>query len=108
MPSTIAKKRARASNVPPASRKRSRISTTPPPPPELSQAWERQQLESQPQESIAAPTKGSHAGTGSVATTEAASDSYINNGGDDFDRLNWDRLGRSYMKPLTQPSRALS
>jgi hypothetical protein len=88
MPSTTTKKRARASNVLPASRKRSRISATPPPTPEPSQAWERQQLESQPQESIAAPTKGSHAGTGSVATTEAASDSYIDNGGDDFVGLN--------------------
>jgi hypothetical protein len=108
MPPIPSKKRARASNVPPASRKRSRISTTPPLPLEPSQAWEREQLESQPQESIAAPTEGSHAGTGSVATTEAASDSYIDNGGDDFDRLDWDRLGRSYMKLLTQPSRASS
>ena len=52
MPSTTTRKRARASNVPTASKKRSRISTTPLPTPEPSQAWERQQLESQPQESM--------------------------------------------------------
>ncbi|EDU46085.1 predicted protein [Pyrenophora tritici-repentis Pt-1C-BFP] len=51
--------------------------------------WERQQLESQPQESLSTPTEGSHASTGSVATTtEIAEDGYIDNGGDNFNGLN--------------------
>ena len=97
MPPRSSKKRTRASDAPTASTKRLRISPAPPPPPEPSQAWERQQLESQTQESITAPTEGSHAGTGSVATTEAAGDEYIDNGGDDYDSLNWARLGRGYI-----------
>jgi hypothetical protein len=102
------KKRARSSINPTASSKRLRISLTSPPPTTPSQAWERQQLESQSQESLAAPTEGSHAGTGSVATTEAAEDGYIDNGGDDFDGLDWDRLGRRWIKPLKQPARSQS
>lgn len=54
------------------------------------------------------PTEGSHAGTGSVATAEAAEDTYIDNGGDDFDGLDWKRLGKRYMKPLKQPGRSKS
>lgn len=103
MPPRATKKRTRATDVPTTSTKRSRISPAPPPTPEPSQSWERQQLESQPQETINAPTEGSHAGTQSVATNEVAEDSYIENGGDDFDGLDWDRLGKRYIKPLSQP-----
>ncbi|KAI1663856.1 hypothetical protein L13192_12253 [Pyrenophora tritici-repentis] len=98
MPPRATKKRTRATDVPTASTKRLRILAAPPPTPEPSQSWERQQLESQPQETINAPTEGSHAGTRSVATTEVAEDSYIENGGDDFDGLDWDRLGKRYIK----------
>ncbi|KAG9375815.1 Dimer-Tnp-hAT domain containing protein [Pyrenophora tritici-repentis] len=108
MPPRATKKRTRATDVPTASTKRLRILAAPPPTPEPSQSWERQQLESQPQETINAPTEGSHAGTRSVATTEVAEDSYIENGGDDFDGLDWDRLGKRYIKPLSQPRRAKS
>jgi hypothetical protein len=108
MPPKATKKRARSSNVPPASSKRLRISPAPPPTLEPPQPWERQQLESQSQGTITAPTEGSHAGTGSVATTEVAEDGYINNGGDDFDGLDWDRLGQRYIKPLSQLRRAKS
>jgi hypothetical protein len=104
MPPRATKKRARASDAPTTSTKRSRISPAPPLTPEPSQTWERQQLESQPQESIAAPTKSgshaSHAGTELVATTEAAGDNYIDNGGENYDGLDWDRLGSRYIKPL--------
>jgi hypothetical protein len=109
MPLKASKKHARLSNVPTTSAKRLRILATPPPPTTPSQAWERQQLESQPQESLSAPTEGSHAGTGSVATTiETAEDGYIDNGGDDFDGLDWERLGGRYIKPLKQPGRTQS
>ncbi|KAI1671877.1 hypothetical protein L13192_02736 [Pyrenophora tritici-repentis] len=109
MPPRASKKRARSLNVHTTSTKRLRISATPPPPTTPSQAWERQQLESQPQESLSAPTEGSHAGTGSVATTtETAEDSYIDNGGDNFDGLDWERLGGRYIKPLKQPERTQS
>jgi hypothetical protein len=101
MPPKATKKRARATGVPTTSTKRLRISPAPPLTPEPSQSWERQQLESQPQGTITAPTEGSYAGTGSVATTEADEDSYIDNGGDDFDGLDWDRLGKRYIKPLS-------
>jgi hypothetical protein len=94
MPPKSTKKRTRSSNVAVNPPKRLRISVTPPLTPEPSQAWERQQLESQPQDSIRAPTEGSHAaaeGTHasakSVATIEAAGDDYINNGGDDYNGL---------------------
>ncbi|KAH5393899.1 hypothetical protein HBI23_245140 [Parastagonospora nodorum] len=74
MPPRASKKRARSLNVHTTSTKRLRISATPPPPTTPSQAWERQQLD--------------YAGTGSVATTtETAEDSYIDNGGDNFDGL---------------------
>jgi hypothetical protein len=115
MPPKSTKKRTRSSNVAVNPPKPLRISVTPPLTPEPSQAWERQQLESQPQDSIRAPTEGSHAaaeGTHasakSVATIEAAGDDYINNGGDDYNGLDWDRLGRRYMKPLSQLRRAKS
>jgi hypothetical protein len=90
MPPKSTKKRTRSSNVSVNLPKRLRISATPPPTPEPSQAWERQQLKSQPQDSIRVPIEGSHAGAESVATTEAAGDDYINNSGDDFDGLDWD------------------
>jgi hypothetical protein len=69
---------------------------------------------------ITTPTKGSHAGTvlsshagtpraASTATAEAADrDEYIDNGGDNYDGLDWGRLGRRYTKPLKQPSRRMS
>ena len=88
MPPKASKKRARSLNVPTTLTKRLRISATPPLPTTPSQAWERQQLESQPQESLSTPTEGSHDGTSSVVTIiEIAEDSYINNGGDNFNRL---------------------
>jgi hypothetical protein len=92
MPPRPTKKRARSSINPTTSSKRLRISLTLTPPITPSQSWEQEQLKSQPQELLAPPTEGSHAGTGSVATTEVAEDGYIDNGGDDFTRLDWDCL----------------
>jgi hypothetical protein len=94
MPPKSTKKGTRSSNVAANPPKRLRISATPPLTPEPSQAWERQQLESQPQDSIRTPTEGSHAapegtyaGAKLVATIEVAGDDYINNGGDDYNSL---------------------
>ena len=109
MPPKASKKRARSSNVPTTSTKRLRILATPLLLTTPSQAWERQQLESQPQESLSTPTEGSHASTGSVATTtEIAEDGYIDNGGDNFNGLDWERLRGRYIKPLKQPGRTQS
>ena len=108
MPYKPSKKRTRSSIVSTTSKKRLRISPDLPPTPEPSQSWERQQLESQPQESISTPTEGSHAGTGSIATTEEAGDAYIDNGGDDYNGLDWERLGKNYIKPFKQPGRSQS
>jgi hypothetical protein len=109
MPPRASKKRTRLLNVPTTLTKRLRISATPLLPTTPLQAWERQQLESQPQELLSAPTEGSQAGTSSVATTtETAEDGYIDSGGDNFDRLDWERLGGRYIKPLKQPRRTQS
>jgi hypothetical protein len=102
MPPKSTKKRTRSSNVAVNPPKRLRISATPPSTPEPSQAWERQQLELQAQDSIRAPTEGSHAGAESVATIEAAGDDYINNGRDDYDGLDWDRLYYGLSNPSSR------
>jgi hypothetical protein len=102
----LSKKRARSSIVFTTPSKQLRISAKPPPTPEPSQSWERQQLESQPQESISTPTEGSHAGA--IETTDATENTYIDNRGDDYDGIDWDRFGRRYIKPLKRSGRPKS
>ncbi|KAF7445775.1 hypothetical protein A1F99_090660 [Pyrenophora tritici-repentis] len=67
-------------------------------------AWETQFLESQPKAEIAAPTEGSHAGTGLIADDAGAGRStWETDGADHFDRINWERL-KQYMKPVKAPT----
>ena len=56
-------------------------------------AWETQFLESQPEAEIAAPTEGSHAGTGSIADDVGVGRStWETDGADHFDGIEWERL----------------
>ncbi|KAG9382681.1 hypothetical protein A1F94_006602 [Pyrenophora tritici-repentis] len=67
-------------------------------------AWETQFLESQPEAEIAAPTEGSHAGTGLIADDAGAGRStWETDGADHFDGINWERL-KQYMKPVKAPT----
>ncbi|RYN64908.1 hypothetical protein AA0119_g11475 [Alternaria tenuissima] len=69
-------------------------------------AWETQFLEPQPEAEIAAPTEGSHAGTGSIADDAGAGagrSTWETDGADHFDGIDWERL-KQYMKPVKAPT----
>ncbi|PZC87752.1 hypothetical protein A1F95_11238, partial [Pyrenophora tritici-repentis] len=53
---------------------------------------------------IAAPTEGSHAGTGLIADDAGAGRStWETDEADHFDGINWERL-KQYMKPVKAPT----
>lgn len=93
------------------------------------QTFESQFLESQSEEAIVAPTKGSVAGTVATSAANAAGDrdrdsnrdsngdsdsnkdkdkdEQLKSYADDFEGIDWTRL-RAYMKPLSTPKRSKS